>query len=135
MNDKRLPDYREKQKILYIDKKPAKVLIDYGDQFFKRGQIADALEFYQRASYEQGLEKIKTLSEGQGDAMIFQQAMKALNRKISPEEWDRIGNSALDNRKFLFARHAFTISGNEAMRDKIQRLIADENMDSSHDKA
>lgn len=126
MQNKRPPDYREKQRILYIDKKPIRDLIDYGDQYLKRGQIMDALEFYQRASHEQGLETIRNLSEEKGDVMIFQQAMKALNRKVSQEDWSRIGNTAFESGKLVFAHYAFANGGDEAMRDKIRSLLAEE---------
>lgn len=122
----RLPDYREKQKMLYIDKTPARDLVANGDLYLEKGQLPDALEFYIRASHEQGLEAIRALSEEKGDAMIFLQATRALGRKVSPDEWDRIGNRALERGRLLFARHAFAGSGNEAMKSRVESLIADE---------
>ena len=53
-----LPDYQEKQKILYIDRRSTEGLIGYGDRSLEANLIFDALEFYQKAKHRPGLEKI-----------------------------------------------------------------------------
>lgn len=119
----KLPDYREKQHILYIARKPAKDLIAYGDFCMEANRIFDAIEFYQKADHEPGLEKIKDFAIQNGDAMIFQQVMKALNRTTDTGDWDHIGRLALDKKKYTFAQAAFEKSGNTAMLDHIKEIL------------
>jgi hypothetical protein len=55
--NKKLYDYRLKQKILYIDKVNPNVLQNYGDLFLEEGRLSDALDFYQKANYNNGYAK------------------------------------------------------------------------------
>ncbi|MBN1380367.1 MAG: hypothetical protein JXA41_01705 [Deltaproteobacteria bacterium] len=119
----KLPDYREKQRILYITKKPATALIAYGDLCLEANRIFDAIEFYQKAGHNPGLEKIKDFAQQNGDMMIFQQATKALKQETSNSDWDEIGRQAIQKKKYTFARSAFEKSGNTAMLDQINEIL------------
>jgi hypothetical protein len=119
----KLLDYKEKQKILYVDQTPARDLIAYGDQYLEANRIADAAEFYQRAGHAPGLEKIRNIALDSGDVMMFQQVMKALNRKVSDGEWNDIGDKALDRKKYTFALAAFEKSANTAMLQKVDTML------------
>lgn len=116
----KLPDYKEKQRILYIAAKPAKDLIAFGDAYLADNRVSDAIDCYQKAGYAEGMEKIKALAREDGDVMIYQQILKALNRTASADEWDDIGRRALDKKKFAFAMAAFEKSGNAAMYDQVK---------------
>jgi hypothetical protein len=124
-----LPDYKEKQKILYVDKKPAKDLIAYGDQYLEANHISDAAEFYQRAGHTSGLEKIRNMALDSGDVMMFQQMIKALNREVSDGEWNDIGRKAMDLKKYTFALAAFEKSANAAMLEKISVMLKSGNVE------
>jgi hypothetical protein len=121
-----LPDYQEKQKILYIDRRSTEGLIGYGDRSLEANLIFDALEFYQKAKHRPGLEKILEMAMSTGDAMLFEQAAKALRREYSAEEWDRLGQRAFGLKKFTFARHAFEQVGDSAMLEEIRNIPAEE---------
>lgn len=121
-----LPDYREKQKILYIDGRSADELIAYGDRSLEADRIFEALEFYQKAKHGPGLEKIKETAISTGDAMLFEQSARALRREYTGEEWSRLGNQALALRKYAFARHAFEQVGDHAMLEEIRKITAEE---------
>jgi len=103
---KKLPDYRLKQKILYIDKTSTAALISYGDLYLEAGAISDALDFYAKASHQAGMQKIKDLAITNGDTFIFQSAAKALDHELRDEDWEDIARRAIDLKKYLFARHA-----------------------------
>ncbi len=117
-----LPDYGEKQKILYVDKSSPEVLIAYGERCRNANRIFDALEFYQKAKYRPGLEEIMEAAVSAGDAMLFEQTAKALGRTLSPEEWNRVGRQAFELKKYLFARHAFEKSIDKAMLEEIKKI-------------
>ncbi len=106
MSIKKLPDYRLKQKILYIDKTSTAALISYGDLYLEAGAISDALDFYAKASHQAGMQKIKDLAITNGDTFIFQSAAKALDHELRDEDWEDIARRAIDLKKYLFARHA-----------------------------
>lgn len=120
---KKLPNYQEKQRILYIDHKSARDLIAYGDVFLEAGKAFDALEFYQRAHYREGLEKIRGMAEQCGDVMLFQQVLKPLSHQASENAWNELGIRAFELKKYSFALHAFEKSNNIAMADKIKKIM------------
>ncbi|MRR16297.1 MAG: hypothetical protein EG826_07555 [Deltaproteobacteria bacterium] len=106
MSLRKLPDYRLKQKILYIDKTPAATLISYGDLYMEDGALSDALDFYTKASHRTGMQKIKDLALEKGDAFLFRGAAKSLNIELRDADWKDLGRRAMDQKKYLFARQA-----------------------------
>ena len=106
MSIKKLPDYRLKQKILYIDKTSTAALISYGDLYLEAGAISDALDFYAKAGHQAGMQKIKDLALANGDTFIFQGAAKALGHELRDDDWENIARRAIELKKYLFARHA-----------------------------
>ncbi len=116
--DINIPDYQEKQKLLYIEKTPPDTLIRLGDACLESGVMTDAIEFYARAGHKPGLEKIRDLVIERGDVMDFQGALRALRLAGNPDEWNRIGRRAFELKKYTFALYAFEKSGNAEMREK-----------------
>ena len=126
MSIKKLPDYRLKQKVLYIDKVDPSELRNYGDMFLEEGLISDALDFYEKASYDSGMQKIKDIAFERGDAMLFQRAAKALHLELKPADWESIGQKAIDLKKYLFAKHALEKANNEEMLNSLKKIIQKE---------
>jgi hypothetical protein len=120
-----LPDYREKQKILYIDRRSAEELIAHGDRFLEANRIFDALEFYQKAKHQPALEKILQTAISTGDAMLFEQTVKALHPEYPAEGWNRLGHRAVALKKYTFARHAFEQVGDNAKLEEIGKITAE----------
>lgn len=126
MSIKKLPDYRLKQKILYIDKVNPNVLKNYGDMFLEEGLLSDALDFYQKENNNSGMQKIKDIAFDRGDVMLFQQAAKALHLELKPANWESIGQKAIDLKKYLFAKHALERANNEEMLNSLKKIIQKE---------
>ena len=126
MINKKLYDYRLKQKILYIDKVNPNVLQNYGDLFLEEGLLSDALDFYQKANYNSGMQKIKDIAFDRGDVMLFQQAAKALHLELKPADWEGIGQKAIDLKKYFFAQHALEKADNEELLNSLKKLIQKE---------
>lgn len=124
---KKLPDYREKQKILYSEGCADEVMIACGDRFRKENRTFDALEFYKKAKHRQGLEEIMEAAASFGDAMIFEQTAWALGREPTGEEWSRLGHQAFSLKKYSFARYAFEKCYDSFMLEDITRIQAEEN--------
>jgi hypothetical protein len=112
LSAKKLPDYRLKQKILYIDKTSADTLVRYGDLYLEENILSDALDFYLKAGHTSGLQKIKELSLQNGDTFLFQRAAKALNLEPHNTDWEKVGRRAMELKKYLFARQALEKADN-----------------------
>jgi tetratricopeptide (TPR) repeat protein len=121
---KKLPDYREKQKILYIDRQSDKDLLAYGDSYLESGRISDATDFYQKANHLPGLEKIREMAEAIGDTMAFLYVLKALKRNPTEDDWNRVGQRALELKKYTFALHSFQKSNNRVKTEEVKNMMA-----------
>jgi hypothetical protein len=124
--NKKLYDYRLKQKILYIDKVNQNLLQNYGNSFLEEGLLSDSLDFYQKANDNSGMQKIKNIAFDSGDVMLFQQAAKALNLELKPIDWEGIGQKAIDLKKYSFAQHALEKANNEEMLNSLKKIIKTE---------
>jgi len=122
----KLYDYRLKQKILYIDKVNPHVLQNYGDLFLEEGLLSDALDFYQKANYNSGMQNIKDIAFDRGDVMLFQQAAKALHMELKAADWEGIGQKAIALKKYFFAQHALERANNEEMLNSLKKIIQKE---------
>jgi hypothetical protein len=109
---RKLPDYRLKQKILYIDKTSAASLASYGDLYLEGGALSDALDFYAKAGNAAGVQKIKDLALESGDTFLFQSAAKAQGIELRDTDWEDIARKATELKKYLFARYALQKTNN-----------------------
>ena len=123
---RKLPNYQEKQRVLYIKRPSQTDLIAYGDAFLEVGKISDAIEFYQQGNYAEGLEKIKGMALQSGDVMLLQQVVKPLRQSIPDETWNAIAQRAVELKKYLFALYAFERSNNESMVAMVKEMIKSE---------
>lgn len=119
----KIPDYKEKQKILYVLQTPPDELVRYGEECLKVEQVSDAIDYFGKARNESGLERIAEALIKQGDVMSFLHCLRALGREGSAEEWDRIGRKALELEKYAFAFQAFGRAGNAAMVEETRRRM------------
>ncbi len=127
MSLRKLPDYRLKQKILYIDKTPTASLISYGDLYLADGALSDALDFYTKASHQAGMQKIKDLALEKGDAFLFRGAAKSLNIELQDTDWEEVARRAIDQKKYLFARYALENAHNaEGLKALVATMKAEE---------
>ena len=112
MGSRKLPDYRSKQKILYINNTSTDTLKSYGDVYLEASAFSDALVFYLRAGHSAGLQKIREIALENGDTFLFSGASKALNIEPGKVEWEELARKAIERKKYLFARHALEKSDN-----------------------
>ena len=126
MLNKKLYDYRLKQKILYIDKVNQNLLQNYGSSFLEEGLLSDSLDFYQKANDKSGMQKIKDIAFDNGDVMLFQQAAKALHLELKPADWEGIGDKAIGLKKYSFAQHALEKANNEEKLNSLIKIIKTE---------
>lgn len=123
MAGKKLPDYRLKQKILYIDKTSPESLISYGDLYWEAGAPSDALDFYARASHSAGLQKIRDAALQNGDVFLFHGAARALGLELRDEGWENIARTAAALQKFSFSVQASKKISNAERTDALAAWI------------
>jgi len=123
LSNRKLPDYRLKQKILYLDDTKPDDLINYGGLFFEAGAYSDALDFFQKSNHHEGIQKIKNIAFESGDVMLFQRAAKAMNLELSSLDWENIGKKAMELKKYFFARHALEKTNNEEMLNSLKNIM------------
>jgi hypothetical protein len=104
----KLPDYRLKQKILFLDKTSDESFVHYGDLCAQAGAYTDALDFYAKARHTKGIEKIRQFAMSNGDAFLFQQTTRALGTQPNDADWEELAQKAARLKKFSFARQALT---------------------------
>ena len=112
--------------MLYVKHHAEKDLVAYGGAFLEEGKISDAIDFYQKANYVQGLETIKGMAQQSGDVMLLQQVSKPLKQTVPEETWNTVGERALELKKYLFALYAFEKGNNDAMAGRIKEIIKSE---------
>ena len=133
MSIKKLPDYRLKQKILYIDNTDSETFKKYGDLFLEAGNISDALDFYNKAKYFNGIENIKGMSFDSGDVMIFERALKIMNKEPSPAEWEKIGQKAISLKKYYFGKYALEKTGKQEDINSLLKIMKAGNPNTQYD--
>ena len=131
MSNRKLPDYRLKQKILYLDKTSSHELVQYGNLFFEAGAYSDALDFFQKSNHTEGIQEIKNIAFKSGDVMLFQRSAKAMNLELSPLDWENIGKKAMELKKYFFARHALEKANNADILNSLANIMKAEEQEIS----
>lgn len=131
MSNRKLPDYRLKQKILYLDKTRPDDLIQYGNLFYEAGAYSDALDFFQKSNHTEGIQEIKNIALKSGDVMLFQRSAKAMNLELSPLDWENVGKKAMELKKYFFARHALEKANNEEILNSLASIMKAEEQEIS----
>lgn len=131
MSNRKLPDYRLKQKILYLDKTRPYDLIQYGNLFYEAGAYSDALDFFQKSNHTEGIQEIKNIALKSGDVMLFQRSAKAMNLELSPLDWENVGKRAMEVKKYFFARHALEKANNEEILNSLASIMKAEEQEIS----
>ncbi len=125
----RLLDPLKKGLIIYgdPDHNPASPdrLTAYGELYEEEGRIHDTLEFYWRAGFTEGMERISASALAEGDFFLYRQAMGYLGREIAKEDLAALIKNAQQKGKLSFALMAAKESGDEKAAALIEKTIAD----------
>ena len=109
-----MPNCLKKRRLLNDKTLDPQLCRDYGEKFLALGFWEDALEFFQRGGYQEGLDKLKTLAIEHGDAYL----LSRLGAQ-PPEVWRQVADQAMRLGKLHFARRALEQAGD---RDKAEEL-------------
>jgi hypothetical protein len=101
-----LSKYLEKRDILWSDRTPRTVLIRHGTEFLNAERYSDALDFFERAMYEEGIRKIKDIALREGDAFLLGRIARMKPEWVSEEDWRSVERAAEAAGKPSFAEQA-----------------------------
>ncbi|MHC4601216.1 MAG: hypothetical protein ACYS47_19655 [Planctomycetota bacterium] len=107
-----LPNWRERQKILWGEGADPDEQVRAGDAFFRVRRFNEALDFYDRADAQESIRNVMTAAVESGDWFIFKRARERLGEDLT-EELKALAENAARAGKFLFALRAF-----EALSDR-----------------
>ncbi len=116
---KGLPGCLKKRRLLNDQELRPDLCRNYGEKFLAEGWWQDALEFMRKCGDAQGLEKIKEHCLETGDAFLLGRLGPQ-----DPQTWRQVGERALDQGKFRFARRAYELAGDSDKAAMVDGLIA-----------
>jgi hypothetical protein len=111
MKRKPLPDSFEKRKLLYDKKIPREQLAALGELFLEEGRPYEAAEFFRRASFQEGLDRLCGLAAEQGDSCLLEFALRGSTEGAHRADWKALGSKAMELRKYSHAVRAFRKAG------------------------
>jgi hypothetical protein len=123
MGKKELPHYKKKQQLLHAKDSKPDDLRRQGEEFLQAGWLSDAIDFFNKAGDQNGLEKVRDIAISEGDVFLFRRTLKALEASASENQWKELADRALDLGKLQFAREGYRMAGDRKSLDKVDRLI------------
>jgi hypothetical protein len=100
---------QKKQRILHLEGRNRRRSPHWEDRYLAAGRIATRRVLRRRTTGQVSAILARPKKRGR---QFFLQAIKALGREATQEEWNRLGEQALRRGRLTFARHAFEKSGN-----------------------
>jgi len=126
MGKKEPPHYKKKQQMLHAKDVRPDDLRRQAEEFLQAGWLSDAIDFFDKAGDQNGLEKIRDIAISEGDAFLFRRTIKALDAAASESQWKELADRAIDLGKLQFAREAYRMAGDRKSLDKVDKLISPE---------
>ena len=120
---KALPNLKRKQKMLYDKDAKPEALIAQGQLFQEAGWLNDAIAFFDKAGYEEGLQLLRQTARADGDVFLLRRILKCLDLEAEPEEWNELADRALELGKLQFAREGYRMANNRKALDRIEDQI------------
>ncbi len=113
----------KKRELLNKNGVEPQTLIAYGSSFFDLELYNDAIDFFEKAEYSEGIDKIKAYAIGEGDLFLYKRCCKALKSEEKKEELLQLAENAKSAGKLSFASQAYEEIGEKeksaALRQKI----------------
>lgn len=113
-----LPDCLKKRRLLNDKTLNPELCRDYGEKFLALGFYEDALEFFLRGNFQEGLDQLKALAVENGDAYLM--------GRLGPqpqEVWRETAAQALKLRKLHFARRALEQAGDREEAEELAKAL------------
>jgi tetratricopeptide (TPR) repeat protein len=123
MKKNALLNSQQKRKLLFDKNAPTERLVSCGETFLLEGRLNEAAELFSRAAHEEGLAQLRDLAIDQGDSFLFAVASKGSDQGDSKEAWEKLGNKAMELKKYSHAVRAFRKAENEASLNRAEEAL------------
>ncbi len=100
------------------------VLVEYGESFFELELYNDAVDFFEKANYEEGLKEIKKLAIESGDLFLYRRCCKALKTKENTSELRELAEKAKEAGKLMFASQAYLALGEKSKAETLKEGLS-----------
>lgn len=132
MSGKRLLGCLKKRDLLNSDRSNPAHFVQVGTAYLEEGRIPDAIEFFEKARHQEGLDRLLQRCLDDGDVFLFRKVAKALGVSPGPDQWIELGDRALSLGKLYFARTAYGEGGAPEKLAQVERLLSDPLRGKSH---
>ncbi|MBW1982600.1 MAG: hypothetical protein JRJ12_15420 [Deltaproteobacteria bacterium] len=134
MARKKLLSCLKKRDLLNSDKADPSQLRAMGEAYLQQDRISDAIDFFEKAHYTEGLSELKQRCIQEGDFFLFKRLSQILSFSPDTQEWEILGDNALKQGKLLFARAAYEAAGLPEKQSQVERLLVSPPQDQPADK-
>ena len=114
------PDYKEKQKLLYIKQTPPEVLLEIADGLLEEDRFSEAYDYIERSEDEKRIEDYMRKALDRGDFFNFERTALRLDLEIPPEMWESLADKAAQAEFYDYAVEAYRRAG---LRHKAGEII------------
>jgi len=124
-----------KRDLLNSDSVDTAEFINLGARYLEEERISDAVDYFEKAGYQEGLTQVLELCLTEGDYFLFTRLARILSLDPSPEQWTLLGDNALSQGKLLFARSAYQKADLPEKLVQVERLLNLPPQEQTHEKA
>jgi hypothetical protein len=132
VSGKRLPGCLKKRDLLNSVRSDPAHFVQLGTAYLEEGRISDAIEFFEKAGYREGLDRLLERCLEDGDVFLFRKVARILDLSPGPGQWLKLGDRALSLGKLHSARVAYGQGDAPEKVAQVERLLADPLPGKSH---
>ena len=101
----------QKRAMLHAPDAPRETLLAYAEQYLDDGYLYEAMEFFEKAREQSGLDRVRDAAVAEGDATLLAWMARNALADVTPEHWRTAGENALKAGKICYADAAFERAG------------------------
>ena len=116
-----IPNYKEKQKLLYVDDTPDQQLGDIAEELLAQKRHSEAFDYLERMEDETKLKKFMTDAKNRGDLFNYERSARVLEIEVDHKEWAELASMVVHAGMIVNAVEALRRAGEKA---RARELIA-----------
>ncbi len=115
----------KKRDLLNSDNTESSKLLDLGKLYLQEDRLSDAIDFFEKAKYWEGLDQLKERCLEEGDCFLYERLVKIMELTPEPGDWIKLGDAALSNGKLYLARSAYQQGNHKEKIAQVEQLLGD----------
>jgi tetratricopeptide (TPR) repeat protein len=113
----------KKRDLLNSDKVDPSKLVDLGKLYIQEDRLADAIDFFEKANFGEGLDQLRKRCLEEGDFFLYRRLAKSMELPAEPDDLIRLGDAALSRGKLYFARSAYQQANQKEKLAQAEQLL------------